>query len=167
MKKIILAFLILGVQIAVAQKVAYIETDIILEKMPAFETASNEINAQVAQWETEIDNKYKSIESMYQEYVNSEAMMPEDVKKQKQDAIFEAEAKVKEFKDQKFGNEGEINALQDEKFGPLYDQIVAAAEAVAVENGYEYVFNKSGENNWIYTKPSNDLTEKVIAKLEL
>lgn len=158
--------LALGVQLAMAQQIAYIHMDKILEQMPAYEQANTEIDTQIKQWETELDNKYQSVESMYQEYVNNESSMPNEVKKEKQEAIFEAEAKAKEFKEQKFGMDGELSVLQQEKFDPLYKQVVEASENVATENGYSYVFNKSGEENWIYTNPDHDLTEKVIVALE-
>ena len=167
MKKVILAFLLLGAQVAIAQQIAFIEMDKILEKMPAFEEAGKTIETQAQQWETELDNKYQSIESMYQEYVNSESMMPDDVKRQKQEAIIEAESKAKEFKEEKFGSEGALSALQQETFGPLVDQVMASAEKVAIENGYSYVFNKSGSENWIYTNPDHDLTDKVIVDMGL
>jgi len=167
MKKVILAMLVLSVQLAVAQKVAYIEMEKILDKMPAFEEAGKAIDAQASAWEAELDAKFQSIESMYQDYVNNEAMLADDMKRQKQEAIFKAEAEANEFKEQKFGMEGEINALQDEKFGPLYDQVYEAAEKVAAELEYDYLFDKSSDNSWIYTNPAHDLTEKVIAELGL
>jgi len=167
MKKIILAVLVLGVQIAIAQKVAYIEMERIVKKLPAFEQATNAIDTQAKQWETELDIKFQSIESMYQEYVSNESIMSGDKKMEKQEAIFQAESTANEFKEQKFGMDGELNALQEEKFGPLYDLVFNAAEEVAIENGYDYVFSKNGDSNWIYTSPVHDLTEKVIVQLKL
>lgn len=167
MKKVVLILLAFGIQLAMSQQIAYIQMDKILEKMPAFNEASVEIETQVKQWETELDNKYQSIESMYQEYVSSESLMPEDVKKSKQDAIFQAEAKVKTYKEEKFGPDGALSQLQSEKFDPLYEQITMSSEKVAKEIGYSYVFNKNGEEDWIYTNPDHDLTEKVIVDLGL
>ena len=159
--------LVLSVQLAVAQRVAYIELEKILNKMPAFEEAGKAIDAQASSWEAELDNKFQGIESMYQEYVNSEGALDNEMKRQKQEAIFKAEAEANEFKEQKFGPEGELGKLQDEKFGPIYDQVYQAAETVAVDNGYDYVFDKSSDNSWIFTNAEHDLTEKVITALGL
>jgi Skp family chaperone for outer membrane proteins len=63
--------------------------------------------------------------------------------------------------------DGDLSKLQEEKFGPLYDQVYAAAEKVATENGYDYVFDLSADNSWIYTNQAHNLTEKVIAELKL
>lgn len=167
MKKVILAALILCVQLAVAQKVAYIEMEKIIEKMPSYEEATKAIDLQAEAWETELDIKFQGIEVLYQDYVKNESSMEEDMKRQKQEAIFNAEAEANEFKEKKFGMEGEISALQEELFGPLYTQVYDTAEKTAIDNGYDYVFDKSSDNSWIYTNPDHDLTEKVIAKMEL
>jgi Skp family chaperone for outer membrane proteins len=162
-----LAILVLGVQVAVAQKIAYIETALILEKMPAYEEAGQLIDAQMDTWEAELDGKFQAIESMYQEYVNNEPTLDNEMKRQKQEAIFKAESEANTFKEEKFGMDGDLSKLQEEKFGPLYDQVYAAAEKVATENGYDYVFDLSADNSWIYTNQAHNLTEKVIAELKL
>jgi len=167
MKKITLILIVLGIQFGFAQNVAYIESSKIIDKMPEFEQATTELENQVNAWETELDNKFQSIESMYNEYVKTEAMMSEEIRKQKQEAIFEAERLANEYKESKFGQDGELFTLQETKLKPSYDKINAASKLVATENGYDYVFDKSIESNWIFTNPEHDLTEKVIANLEL
>lgn len=167
MKKIAFILLVFGIQTAIAQKIAYIEVDRILEKMPQHQTATAEIDAQAQQWEEELDSKFSSIESMYNEYVNNESFLSDEMKKQKQDAIIDAEQKAKEYKEEKFGRDGAIYSLQEEKIKPIYDLIYAAAENVAKQESFDYVFEKGKESGWIYTNPQLDLTEKVIQELGL
>ena len=81
MKKLILAMCVLGVQMAIGQKIAYIETDLILEKMPSYEEAGKAVEAQASVWESELDTKFQSIENMYQEYVNNERNLSEEMRK--------------------------------------------------------------------------------------
>jgi Skp family chaperone for outer membrane proteins len=57
--------------------------------------------------------------------------------------------------------------MQDNKLKPLFDKINQAAETIAIEKGYDYVFDKSMESNWIYTNAAHDLTEDVISNLQL
>jgi outer membrane protein len=167
MKKLALLLLFIGIQFGFAQNVAYIESSKILDKMPEYKEATDELEAQVNKWESELDVKFESIESMYNDYVKTERMMSEEIKKQKQEAIFEAERLANEYKESKFGQDGELFTLQESKLKPSYDKINAASEQVAMENGYDYVFDKSIESNWIYTNPKLDLTEKVLANLKL
>jgi len=167
MKKIILILFVLGVQVGFAQKIAYIEMDNILDKMPEFQKASDEVDQQAKQWQSELDTKFESIESMYQEYVKNESTLSDQMKQQKQETIFQAEKQANDFKEEKFGQEGEIMTLQDEKFKPVYDKVFASAEKVAREKGYDYVFDKSQDAAWVYTNPEMNITEAVLSDLGL
>ena len=167
MKNVLLVLMLIGFQMGFAQKIAYIEVDKILDKMPAFEQANNEIDAQIKLWDDEIDKKFDKIEELYQAYVVNESQMTDEQKKQKQDEIFDAEKQANELKDSKFGNEGELMQLQEQKLKPIYDQIYNKTEEIAAEKGYDYVFEKSAESSWIYTNPALNLTEEVIKALNL
>jgi outer membrane protein len=165
MKTTLVLIMVLALSSAFGQNIAHIEIDKILESMPEYETAAAAIEEQVKQWETELDNRYQGIEKMYQEYVNNEATMTGEEKKMKQEEIFQEENMAREYREQKFGAEGEIQILQEEKFGPLYEKIFTAAEEVATEEGYDYIFDKSSDNSWVYTNPAKNITEKVKEKL--
>ncbi|MCF8379424.1 MAG: OmpH family outer membrane protein [Bacteroidales bacterium] len=167
MKTIGLILLMIGMQVGMAQQVAYIETDKILDKIPEFELANNDIDQQVKQWESELDNKFTAIETMYQEYVKSEAGLTPEMKQQKQEAIMEAEKKANNYKDEIFGREGEMAKLQQQKLKPFYDKIYNAAEVVAKENSFDYVFEKTDDGIWVYTNPALNITDEVIQHLKL
>ncbi len=167
MKKIILGLMVLSFQVGVAQKLAYIETDKIVEDMPEFQKANDEIDTQVKQWESEVEAKFQAVEQLYQEYVKNEPTFSREEKKAKQDEIFEVEKEAKDFREQIFGNEGQLKQLQETKIKPLQEKINAAAEKVGKENGYDYVFEKSPESSWIYTNPEHNISELVKAELGL
>ena len=167
MKTIVLGILVFAFQIGLAQNLAYIETDRIIEKMPAYQQASDEIEAQINVWEGEVEAKFKKIEDMYQDYVKNESIFPDEIKKEKQDEIIESEKQAKEYREQIFGQEGELELLQISKLKALQDTILNTAQRIGIEKEYDYIFEKSPETNWIYTNPEHDLTELVITALGL
>ena len=167
MKTIVLGILVLTLQIGIAQNIAYIETEKIIEKMPAYQQASAEIEAQIKLWEEEVEAKFKKVEDMYQDYVKNETLFPDDIKQEKQQEIIDTEKQAKEFREQKFGREGELEKLQESKLKSFQDTILQTAERIGKEKNYDYIFEKSSESNWIYTNPKHDLTELVIAELGL
>ena len=138
MKKIILGLMVISFQVGISQRLAYIETDKIVEDMPEFQKANDEIDVQVKQWESEVEAKFQAVEQLYQDYVKNETLFPDDVKKEKQEEIFETERQAKEFREQKFGNEGELKQLHETKIKPLQEKINTAAEKVGKEKNYDY-----------------------------
>jgi outer membrane protein len=167
MKNIILGLLVIAFQVGLAQQMAYIESEKIVDKMPAYQKATQEIEEQIKVWETEVEQKFQAVEQLYQDYVKSESAMSDEVKNQKQQEIFDQERLAKDYREAKFGNDGELQQLQDSKLKPLMDMVMNAAQKVAQENNYDYVFDKMPESNWVWTNPEHDITDKVIAELGL
>ncbi len=167
MKTIVLGILVIAFQIGLAQNIAYIETDKIIEKMPAYQQATEEIESQISTWEAEVEAKFKKVEDMYQDYVKNESLFPDDIKQEKQEEIIEAEKQAKEYREQKFGKDGDLQLLQESKLAALQDTILNTAQRIGIEKNYDYIFEKSPETNWIYTNPKHNLTDLVIAELGL
>lgn len=167
MKTIVLGILVIAFQIGLAQNIAYIETDKIIDKMPAYQQATADIESQISIWEGEVEAKFKKVEDMYQDYVKNESLFPDDIKQEKQEEIIEAEKQAKEYREQKFGKDGDLQLLQESKLASLQDSILNTAQRIGIEKNYDYIFEKSPETNWIYTNPKHNLTDLVIAELGL
>ncbi|HET9131185.1 MAG TPA: OmpH family outer membrane protein, partial [Terriglobia bacterium] len=72
-----------------------------------------------------------------------------------------------DFRTQKFGQNGELFAKQNELMKPVQDRVFKAIQDVAQEEGYDYVFDKSGEILLMYANPKYDITDKVLEKLKV
>jgi outer membrane protein len=167
MKKVFLALLVLAFNAGLAQRIAFVEVNKIIDKMPEYKAANENIDNQIKQWESEVELKFQEVENLYQDYVKNEMLYPEDVKIEKQNGIVDAEKKAKEFREKIFGNTGDLNKMQEKLLKPLEDKIFQTAERVGKENNYEYVFDKRPESSWIYTNPEHNITEKVLTELGL
>ena len=62
-KKIIfLVVLAMGSGTAFAQKFAYVDTDFIMSKIPAYNEAQEKLNGISEDWQKEVEEKYKEVE---------------------------------------------------------------------------------------------------------
>ncbi|MBI3788085.1 MAG: OmpH family outer membrane protein [Ignavibacteriales bacterium] len=68
---------------------------------------------------------------------------------------------------QLFGQNGDMFNKQNELMKPVQDRVFKAIQEVALEEGYDYVFDKSGEILLMYANPKYDLTPKVLQKLNI
>jgi outer membrane protein len=80
MKKIvvILSLLYSFVQ---AQNVAYVDSRYILEEIPEFGAAQDELNNFSIEWQEEIDILKQEVEKLYRTYQAEQYLLPEDKKK--------------------------------------------------------------------------------------
>ncbi|MDP5172451.1 MAG: OmpH family outer membrane protein [Bacteroidia bacterium] len=167
MKKIFvtMTLLVAGLSFALAQKTGYVDTDYILNQIPEYKTAQDEVERISQQWQKELEKKYQDIERLYAEYQAQEVLLPEDVKQRKQEEIFAAEREAKEYREQKFGYDGELFALQEAKVRPIQDKVFSAVEKIAQRKRLDFIFDKAGGVTWLYTNALYDASDEVLTEL--
>ncbi len=148
-----------------AQRMAYVNTDEILNQIPEYQEAQSEIEEISQQWQQDLERMYQEIERMYEEYQRQEVLLPDDIRQERQDAIFTAEREAKEFKEKKFGYDGELFTLQRAKLEPVQEKVFKAVETVAKRKKYSFIFDKAGEVTWLYTDANYDMSDDVLLEL--
>jgi outer membrane protein len=79
----------------------------------------------------------------------------------------ELDQKIADYRNKRFGQSGDLFAKQNELMKPVQDRVFKAIQDIAVEDGYDYVFDKSGEILMMYANKKHDLTSRVLAKLSV
>ncbi|MFM2377146.1 MAG: hypothetical protein RLZZ165_2243 [Bacteroidota bacterium] len=163
-----IGLLILTVSLAAtarAQKFGYVDTQLILGKMEEYNAVKQEIDALSQKWQKELEEMYANIEKMYKDYQAEEILLPDDIKKQRQEDIMAAERKAKEYKEKKFGYDGELYKVQDDKIKPIQDKVYDAVETVAQERKLDIIIDKAASSGILYSNPAFDRTDDVVLKL--
>lgn len=158
---------IFGLPFAKAQKFGYIDSDLILSKMPEYGKAQSEIEQLSAAWQNEIEEMQKKVESLYATFAAEQVLLTEEMKKERQDEIRKKETELKEYQKKVFGFEGLFFLKKQELIKPLQDKVFDAVEKVAKSNRLAIIFDKAGELVMIYTDPRHDYTDFVLEELGL
>lgn len=167
MKKLILLLLVsfLGVFSIQAQKFAYVDSQYILDNIPEYKSAQNQLDALAKKWQEERETKLAEIDKLFKAYQADKVLMPEDLKLRKEEEIMQKEKEVKELQRQRFGNSGDLFKKREELIKPTQDKIFNAIEAFAKERGYSIVFDKSGSLSMLYTDARFDVSDDILKKL--
>jgi outer membrane protein len=160
-------FLIFGLNFVKAQRFGYIDTDFILNKMPEYKKAQEEINRLSELWEKEIQEMSKKIEGMYSAYQAEQVLLTEEMKNERVEQIRKKEAEMKEYQKKVFGFGGLFFLKKQELIKPIQDKVWDAVDKIAKQNNLAIVFDKSGELVMIYTDPRYDYTDFVLDELGL
>jgi len=167
MKKIILIaaiFCTFGF-VASAQKYAFVNTDYILDNIPEYADAQVQLDELSAQWQKEIEVKFAEIEKMYKSYQNEAVLLPEDMKKKREDDIIKKEKEAKDLQKKRFGKDGDLFKKRQELVKPIQEKIYNSIEEIATAENYATVFDKASNATLIYTNAKYDISEQVLDKL--
>ncbi len=164
MKRLQLICLItfLGVTTTFAQRFCYVDTEYILSKMPAYETAQQTIDGYAKEWQAEIERRYEKIDKMYRDFQAEQVLLTEDMKRKKEEEIINKEKEVKEFQKQKFGYEGDLFQKRQELTKPFQDKVYNAIQKYATEKAYNFILDKNGSITLLFTDPKYDKSEDIL-----
>ncbi len=160
-------FLIFGLNFVQAQRFGYIDTDFILNKMPEYKKAQEEINRLSELWTKELQELAKGVESMYSALQAEQVLLTEEMKKERMEQIRKKETEMKTYQNKVFGFDGLFFLKKQELIKPVQDKVWDAVDKVAKQNNLAIVFDKSGELVMIYTDPRFDYTDFVLDELGL
>ena len=161
---IALALLLLG-GVAMAQKFAFVDTDYILQNIPSYKAAQEELNKVSEDWESEITLEYESIEKMYKTYQSERVLLTDEMRKQREEDIMNKEREVKELQAKYFGPEGELSKKRQELVKPIQDAIYKAVKELSAEGSYAVIFDTASGASILYSNPRYDLSDEVLKKL--
>ncbi|RLD50951.1 MAG: OmpH family outer membrane protein [Bacteroidetes bacterium] len=150
---------------AFSQKNAYVDTEYILSKIPAYENAQTKLNEYSKVWQKEVEAKYKEVDNKYKNYQTEIALLSAEMKKQREDEIINLEKEANDLKEKYFGNEGELFNKRKELVKPIQDEVYNAIKEIATEGNYGFIFDKSADMSLIYTDPKFDISDDILKKL--
>jgi outer membrane protein len=160
-------FLIFGLNFVNGQRFGYVDTDFILNKMPEYKKANEEIAQLADAWSKEVDDMNKEIKSMYSALQAEQVLLTEEMKNERVASIAKKEEEMKEYQKKVFGFGGLYFLKQQELLKPVQDKLWDAVDKVAKQNNLAIVFDKAGELVMIYTDPRFDYTDFVLDELGL
>ena len=166
MKKIALLVCLLTVGIfAQAQKYAVIDTKYILDKLPEYRTAQQQLDAFAATWQKEIDTKQKDLDQMYRNFETEQVMLSDDLKRKREDQLFIKEKEIRDLQRQRFGFEGDLFKKRQELVKPVQDKVYNAVQKLAVQRGYDFILDKSEGITVIFADPKLEKSEDILKEL--
>jgi len=167
MKKvsIILAVFLFFAGTALAQKFAYVDTDYILENIPSYQSAQNQLDQLSAQYQKELESIHAELEQMYKDFQAESVLLSEDMKRKREDVIITREKEYKELQRKYFGTNGDLYKKRQSLVKPIQDDIYNAIQDIANDGSYAVIFDKAGGVTMLFTNPRYDLSDQVLEKL--
>ena len=147
-------------------KIGHISSEAIMKQLPDAQDAQKQLDALVAQWQAELNKMQADWKQRYVDYDRKKLIMTDQRRADTERELRELDQKIADYRNQKFGQNGELFQKQEELMKPIQDRVFAAIQEIAQEDGYDYIFDKSGEILLMYTNEKLDLTQKVLDRLQ-
>jgi outer membrane protein len=163
MKKIILLVLTLGFSWSTyAQKIAFIESEFILDKVSSYKIAKEKLDKQSLDWQKEIEGKMKELDVLYKKFQSEQALYTEQMKQDKIAEVEKKEKEVSEMQKQRFGPNGDVFKKRQELIQPIINQMFDEVKKIAESKGYDLVLDKNNGNSIVYNNSKLNISDQVV-----
>ena len=115
-----IAFGLLTVTAAIAQKFAFVDTEYLMKNIPAYESAAQQLEQSSKKWQKEIDALNEEAETLYKNYQSEMVFLSDEQKLEREKAIVAKETEVSELKRKYFGADGELYKKKESLMKPVY-----------------------------------------------
>ena len=148
-----------------AQRYAVIDSKFILDKMPEYKEAQTKLDQFSTLWQQEIDQKQVLMDKMVKDYEAEQIMLPDNLKKKREDEIFNKEKELRDLQRKRFGFEGDLFKKRQELIKPVQDKVYNAVQKLALEKQYDFILDKSEGITIIFADPKLDKSEEILKSM--
>ncbi len=163
-KSIILFALIVIANVALAQRLIYVDSEYILKHIPEYASAQKQLNELSVQWQKDIDQKFKDVEAMQKAYQADKVLLTDDMQKSREAEIGKIEAEANELQQKRFGYEGELFKEKIRLIKPVQERIAKAIQEYAARESLDIVLDKASVT-FLFARPNYDRSNDIITRL--
>ena len=166
MKKILFGLIFIFISTIInAQRYAFVDTEYILNNIPAYKAAQDKLNRLSTDWQKEIEAEYAVVEKMFKDYQVEKVLLTNEMMKQRETEIAAKDKAVKDLQKRFFGPQGELFKKRQELIKPIQDEIYNVIKDIAESGNYAIIFDTAAGATILYTDPKYDKSDEVLEKL--
>lgn len=162
---ILSALFLAGIFTCSAQRYAVIDSKYILQKLPEYKLAQQRLDQISEQWQQDIDKRSADLDKMYKNFDAEQVMLSDELKKKREDELFNKEKELRDLQRKRYGYEGDLFKKRQELIKPIQDKVYNAVQKLAVTKSYDFILDKSEGITVIFADPKLDRSDDVLREL--
>ncbi len=169
MKKTVLLFLFLSTTIAFSQsrgiRIGFIDMEYILEKVPNYAEAKNQLEIKAQKWKQEIEAKKNEINKLKEDLKIERPLLTKELIEEREEEINYLETELLEYQQNRFGPKGDLIVQKSVLVKPIQDQVFTIVQDIAEQKKYDFIFDKSSDMTMLFAAQRYDISDQVVRQL--
>lgn len=165
---VLLILLLIGSYTLSAQRgvrLGYVDMDYILENVPEYQTANQQLAKRVEKWKLEVEEQQSSIAQMRSDLAAEKVLLTKELIQEREDEINALELQMKDYQQDRFGPSGDLVRQRSQLVKPIQDQVFNAVQEIAANKNFDFVFDKSADVVMLYADRRYDISEQVLRRI--
>lgn len=146
-------------------KVGYIDMEYILQNVPEYSEAKNQLELKAQKWKQEIDAKRNEINLLKETLKNERVLLTKELVEEREEEIAFLENELNDYQQKRFGPMGDLVTQKAVLIKPIQDQVFSAVQDIAEAQKYDFILDKSSDLSVLFANKRYDLSDRVIRSL--
>lgn len=165
MKKICITLIAICTLSAVhAQKIMYLDSEYMLNKIPAYKEAQKQLDNLTKQWQAEIEEQMAALKAMNNQFQVDKMLLSNDMRTKREQDIATKEKEIRELQRKRFGPEGDRFKREQELIKPIQDELYNAVKETAQAQNYSFIFDVA-TGKIIYSDVKLDVSDAILKRM--
>ncbi len=143
-------------------RVGYIDMEYILQNIPEYAEAKNQLEQKAQKWKQEIEVKKNEVTKLKESLASEKVLLTKELQEEREEEIKIKELETLDFQQKRFGPNGDLIIQKALLIQPIQDQVFAAVQDIAEAKKYDFVLDKSSDLSIIFAKKNFDISEQVV-----
>ena len=164
MKKLLFLLLISSISFSQSRgiRIAYIDMEYILEKVPSYAEAKNQLEQKTVKWKQDIEVKKNEINKLKDNLKTEKAFLTKELIEEREEEISFQEKELLDYQEKRFGANGDLIVQRTMLIKPIQDQVFTAIQDISEQKKYDFIFDKSSDLTILFASQRFDISEQVI-----
>ena len=137
----------------------------ILENVPEYVTAQNNLNTKIETWKTKLKKLERHLEILKTDLANEKEILIKDLIEEREEDIIIKQEELARLESLYFGPKGDLFFLRKQLIKPIQDLVYNSIQGIAKRKKYDFVFDKSSELVMLYSNKKHDISELVLSSI--
>lgn len=146
-------------------RIGYIDMEYILQNVPDFTEAKNQLEQKAQKWKQEIEVKKNEITKLKESLKTERVLLTKELIEEREEEILFQEGELTAFQEKRFGPNGDLNVQKAVMIKPIQDQVFTAVQDIAEQKKYDFVLDKSSDLTVLFAAKRFDISDAVIRSL--
>ena len=162
---LLFSFVLFVAQAQKTTKIGYIDMEYILEKVPEYAEAKNQLEQKATTWKQEIEIKKNDIKKLKDALASEKVLLTKELINDKEEEINVLEKEMLDYQQKRFGPQGDLMIQKSALVKPIQDQVFNIVQDIALKRNYDFVFDKSSDLTMLFTAERFDISDFVVDAL--
>ena len=143
-------------------KIGYIDMEYILQNVPDYTEAKNQLEQKAQKWKQEIETKKNEISRLKDLLATERVLLTKELLEEREEEISFQEKELLDYQEKRFGPKGDLTIQKAVLAQPVQDQVFNAAQDIAEAKKYDFILNKTSDLTILFAAKRYDISDQVI-----